>query len=236
MNKATPAQLEKIGAIAADLVQPHQLVGLGSGKAALAFVRALGARCRNGKLPIRGVPTSLLTEQVARESGIPLATLDEVESLDITVDGADEVDPALNLIKGGGGNLTREKVIASITKKFVIVVGEEKIVQQLGTSFPVFIELIEFAKPVVTRKLQSMGATIVQRTNADGSNFLTDNKNPYFHVTFHHGGSTLIPEPAALDRALHNIPGILETGLFIGNTSEVIVAKFDDSVQRLRAR
>jgi ribose 5-phosphate isomerase A len=200
----------------------------------LAFVRALGKRVREEKLKMIGVPTSLLTEQVARESGIPLATLEQVETLDITVDGADEVDPALNLIKGGGGNLTREKVIASITKKFVIVVGEEKIVERLGTSFPVFVEVIEFARPVVTRKLQSMGATVTPRMNADGSAFLTDNGNPYLLCYFGVEGKRQLADAAGLDGVLHHIPGVVETGLFIGMAAEVMVAKVDGAVEHKR--
>src|ERR1035437_9116823 len=179
VKKASPEQLDHIGALAAEMVRPGERVGLGSGMAALAVVRALGARIRAGRVQALGVATSLLTEKVAREAGVPLATLDQVEALDIAIDGSDEVDPALNLIKGGGGNLTREKVIASISKKLVIVVGEEKLVSRLGTIFPVFIEIIEFARPVVTRKLQAMGAHVEQRMNPDGSVFLTDNGNPY---------------------------------------------------------
>ncbi|HUO09532.1 MAG TPA: ribose-5-phosphate isomerase RpiA [Phycisphaerae bacterium] len=233
IRKATPEQLEKIGAIAAGMVRNGDRVGLGSGKAALAFVRALGARICDQRLKATGVPTSLLTEQVAREVGIPLATLEEVDSLDITVDGADEVDPYLNLTKGGGGNLTREKVVASITKKFVIVVGEEKIAPRLGTYFPVFVEVIDFALPVVTRKLRSMGAEVTIRTNPDGSPFLTDNGNPYLHCLFTSGkaGNHQLHDPYALDLALHHIPGVVETGLFINMANEVIVAHADGTVE-----
>src|SRR4051812_40008582 len=183
-RKASPEQLRIIGGTAAQLVRPGDTVGLGSGKAALEFVRALGERVRRDHLKIVGVATSLQTEEVARESGIPLSTLEQVESLDITVDGADEVDPLLNLIKGGGGNLTREKVIAAISKQFVIVVGEEKLVPRLGTAFPVFVEVIEFARPVVARRLCAIGGIVTQRTNPDGSPFLTDNGNPYLHAAF----------------------------------------------------
>jgi ribose 5-phosphate isomerase A len=235
MTKASPEQLEKIGMVAAGLVRAGDRVGLGSGRAALAFVRALGKRVREEGLKIVGVPTSLLTEQVAKEAGIPLAGLDTIDTLDIAVDGADEVDPAFNLIKGGGGNLAREKVTECIAKRFVIVVGEEKIVEKLGTSFPVFIEVLEFARPVVVRKLEAMGATIKQRMNKDGTVFITDNGNPYLEATFHKAGeSTLIDDPAALDRALHDVPGIIETGLFIGMADEVIVARVDGRVEHRR--
>jgi ribose 5-phosphate isomerase A len=230
-RKASPEQLEKIGIVAAGLVRAGDRVGLGSGKAALAFVRALGVRVRTEGLKVTGVPTSLLTEQVARESGIPLATLAEVDALDVAIDGADEVDPEFNCIKGGGGNLAREKVIESIAKRFVLVVGEEKIVDKLGTSFPIFIEIIEFARHTVIRKLEAMGAKVAQRMNKDGSPFITDNGNPYLEPKFYRNGSTLIDDPVALDGALHAIPGIVETGLFIGMADEVIVAYADGRIE-----
>jgi ribose 5-phosphate isomerase A len=237
-RKASPEQLEKLGDHAASLVNNGDRVGLGSGRAALAFVRALGRRVQKENLRVIGVPTSLLTEQVAREAGIPLATLHEIDTLDIAIDGADEVDPQFHLIKGGGGNLAREKVVESIATRLVIVVGEEKVVQHLGTSFPVFIEVIEFSLPVVTRTLQNMGATVHQRKNKDGTPFITDNGNPYLEAHFHAapstGGSTLIPDPAALDHQLHHIPGIVETGLFINMADEVLVAYADGRIEHRR--
>lgn len=230
--KASPEQLDAMGAVAARLVQPGDRVGLGSGKAALAFTRALGRRVREEYLPVTGVPTSLLTEQVAREHGVPLATLNEIAALDIAVDGADEVDPYLNLLKGGGGNLTREKVVACIAKRFVIVVGEEKVVPKLGTHFPVFVEVIEFALPVVKRKLESMGGTVTQRSNPDGSVFLTDNNNPYLHCVFGQGTDRTLHDPAGLEEVLRALPGVVETGLFINMAHEVIVAKADGTIER----
>lgn len=233
--KASPQQLERLGAHAASLVKTGDRVGLGSGRAALAFVRALGQRVQKENLQIVGVPTSLLTEQVAREAGIPLATLAQVDALEIAIDGADEVDPQFNCIKGGGGNLAREKVVESIAERFVLVVGEEKLVEHLGASFPVFIEVIAFALPVVTRRLQNLGASVTQRMNNDATPFITDNGNPYLEVRFHAppstGGSTLIPDPASLDRHLHSIPGILDTGLFIQMADEVLVAYADGRIE-----
>lgn len=231
--KATPEQLDRIGQHAAKLVQPGDHVGLGSGKAALAFVRALGKRVRDEKLNVIGVPTSILTEGVAREAGIPLKTLEEVTKLDIAIDGADEVDPYLNLIKGGGGNLTREKVIASISKKFVIVVGHEKIVARLGVTFPVFVEVIEFARPVVTRKLIEMGATVTQRTNVDGSPFLTDNNNPYLMARFGEEPYAL-SDPAGIEQSIRRLPGVVETGLFVNMATQVIVARADGEMDVLK--
>jgi ribose 5-phosphate isomerase A len=229
MNKASPEQLDKMGIVAAEMITPGQRVGLGSGKAALAFVRALGKRVRDEKLPIIGVPTSIETHRVATELGIPLGALDEIVSLDITIDGADEVDPDLNLIKGGGGYLAREKVVASISKRFVIVVGEEKIVPKLGTSFPVFLEVMEFARSVVTRQVQDMGATVSRRMKSDGTPYVTDNGNPYLHCQFPPGG---LPDARALDRTFHSMPGVIETALFIGMAQEVLVAYTDGRLER----
>lgn len=231
--KATSEQLDRIGQHAAKLVQPGNHVGLGSGKAALAFVRALGKRVREEKLNIVGVPTSILTEGVARESGIPLQSLEQVTSLDIAIDGADEVDPQLNLIKGGGGNLTREKVIACISKKFVIVVGHEKMVPQLGVGFPVYVEVIEFARPVVIRKLIDMGATVTQRINPDGTPFITDNNNPYLMAKFGPPPHTL-SDPAAIELAVRHLPGVVETGLFVNMATHVIVAQADGGIEELK--
>ena len=232
-RKVSPADLDRIGQAAAAIVKHGDRVGLGSGRAALAFVRALGKRVADEKLDVLGVATSLLTEKVARDLGIPLATLDQVAFIDLAVDGADEVDPYLNLLKGGGGNLTREKVVASIAKRFVIVVGEEKIVPKLGTHFPVFVEVIEFARPVVARKLASMGGAVTQRMNPDGTPFLTDNANPYLQCTFSKHTDRTLHDPAALEQILRALPGVVETGLFIAMADEILVAKFDGSIERM---
>jgi ribose 5-phosphate isomerase A len=229
MNTASPEQLDMMGMVAASMVTAGQRVGLGSGKAALALVRALGRRVRHENLAILGVPTSVETQRVAKEAGIPLGTLDEIESLDITIDGSDEVDPALNLLKGGGGCLAREKVVASISKRLVIVVGEEKIVPKLGTKFPVFLEVMEFARGVVTRRVAAMGATVTRRMNADGTPYVTDNGNPYLHCQFPASG---LADARALDRAFHAMPGVIETGLFIAMAQEVLVAHADGRVER----
>jgi ribose 5-phosphate isomerase A len=230
---ATPEQLEKLGIAAAALIQPGQRVGLGSGKAAWAYVRPLGKRVRDEKLDIVGIPTSLQTEQIARDAGIRLATLDEIDALDITIDGADEVDPDLNLIKGGGGHLTREKVVASISARFVIVVGQEKLVPHLGTKFPVFLEVLEFARAVVTRRVQAMGAAVTPRLKPDGTIYLSDNGNPYLHCQFPPGQ---LGDPRKLNLTFHTMPGIIETALFIGMTHEVLVAHTDGTTGYLKKK
>ena len=170
---ATPEQLAHIGKLASELVNDGDRVGLGSGRAALSFVRELGARVASGGLTITGVPTSLATEKLALELGITLAKLDEVEQIDIAVDGADEVAPGMALSKGGGGNLLREKITESIAKRLVIVVGEEKVVPRLGTNFPVFMEVIEFGRAAIMRALDGMGMRngLVPRFHTESDHF-----------------------------------------------------------------
>ncbi len=173
-NPATPEQLTQIGHAAAQLIEPGQTVGLGSGRASHAFVRALAARLAREKFSILGIPTSNSTEKLARELGIPLGSLETISTVDIAVDGADEVTPDFDLLKGGGGDLLREKVVASISRRFVIVVGHEKLVPCLGDKFPVFIEVVAFALPVVVRHLQTLGGQAAPRLTPDGKLFLTD--------------------------------------------------------------
>ncbi len=227
---ATAPQLAAIGARAAGLVDRQQRVGLGSGRAAEAFVRALGQRVRQEQLDIVGLPTSLRTEALAREVGIPLGNLEQIEALDIAVDGADEIDPSLNLVKGGGGNLLREKIIARLAERLVIVAGGEKLVDHLGQRFPLFVEVIAFAAPVIIRVLEKLGATVSVRRAANGGIFLTDNGNPLLHARFPAPGFP--PDAAALDRQLHDTPGVVETGLFLHMAQTVIIAHADGRIEQ----
>lgn len=230
---ATPEQLHTIGARAAELITSGQAVGLGSGKASHAFVRMLGQRVREHGLNIVGIPTSESTARLAREVGIPLGSLENIMQLDIAVDGADEVDPKLNLTKGGGGDLLREKVIASIARRYVVVIGEEKLVEHLGMKFPVFVEVVEFAMPVVIRSLATLGASATARMTADGQLFRTDNGNPLLHARFDPSDKQLL-HPDILDQNIRNIPGTIETGLFLNKADEVLVANFNGTVGTLR--
>lgn len=230
---ATPEQLHAIGGAAADMITNGQNVGLGSGKASHAFVRMLGRRVREQGLNIVGIPTSESTARLAREVGIPLGSLENITALDIAVDGADEVDPTLNLTKGGGGDLLREKVIASIARRYVVVVGEEKLVAHLGMRFPVFVEVVEFAMPVVIRALAALGANATPRLTAEGRLFRTDNGNPLLHARFDPADRQLL-DPAGLDQKIRAIPGTIETGLFLNKADEVLVANVDGTIRILR--
>ena len=223
---ANEQEKEAAGRAAAKLVRDGDIVGLGTGSTAYFAVVALGERVKAG-LKIIGIPTSVQTADLARQLGIPLTTLDEHPKIDITIDGADEVDPKLNLIKGGGGALLREKVVASVTKKIVVVADSGKIVPVLG-KFPLPVEVILFARTVVEKKIALLGASPKLRTKPDGSPFLTDNGNQILDCSFEK-----IADPPALALTLSNTPGIVEHGLFIGLASLALVGR-GDRVEELR--
>jgi ribose 5-phosphate isomerase A len=216
------------GRAAAELVVAGNIVGLGTGSTAYFAVVALGERVKAG-LKIIGIPTSVATDELARAVGIPLSTLDEHPDIDITIDGADEIDPKLNLIKGGGGALLREKIIAAASKKMVVVADSSKAVKELG-KFPLPVEIIPFAKAVVERKITELGATCKQRNRPDGSPFVTDEGHHILDCNF-----GKIADPPALARALSEMPGVVEHGLFIGIAKLAIVGE-GNSVAEIRPR
>jgi ribose 5-phosphate isomerase A len=215
---ANEEEKEAAGRAAAELVRDGDVVGLGTGSTAYFAVVALGERVKAG-LKITGIPTSLQTADLARAVGIPLTTLDEHPEIDVTIDGADEIDSKLNLIKGGGGALTREKVIATASKKMVVVADSGKVVAVLG-KFPLPVEVIAFARTVVERKIVALGGSPKLRPRPDGSSYLTDNGNQILDCSF-----GKIPDPEALARKLSGIPGIVEHGLFIGLASVALVGR-----------
>jgi ribose 5-phosphate isomerase A len=209
-------------------VQDGNIVGLGTGSTAAHAVRLLGQRVRDG-LKIRGIPTSTATKDLALAAGIPLTTLDQFQQLDVTIDGTDEFDPQLNLIKGGGGALLREKVIASASKQLVIIADSSKQVATLG-KFPLPLEVISFAEALVAKKITALGAKVQLRQSADGKPFITDEGH---HILDCHFGQ--IADPPALARTLEAMPGIVEHGLFIGMASVVLIAK-GDAIQEFRRK
>jgi ribose 5-phosphate isomerase A len=222
---ANEEEKEAPGRAAATLVRDGDVVGLGTGSTAYFAIIALGERVKEG-LKIVGIPTSSQTAELARAVGIPLTTLDEHPEIDITIDGADEVDPKLNLIKGGGGALLREKVVASASKKMVVVADSSKIVSVLG-KFPLPVEVIAFARTVVEKKITTLGASIKLRMKRDGSTYITDNGNEILDCSF-----GKIEDPRLLARELGDIPGIVEHGLFIALASVAFVGK-GDSVEEI---
>jgi ribose 5-phosphate isomerase A len=199
------------------------IVGLGTGRAATAFVEALGEKVRSG-FRIRGVATSEATEKLAREVGIEMLSIDDAGPIDVTVDGADEVDPQLDLIKGYGGALLREKIVAAASKRRIILVGAEKLVPVLGSRGKLPVEVVPFGRGVVARRLVELGlpSTLREKITDNGNRILDCKVGP-------------IAKPALLEAAIRAIPGVIATGLFIG-MADVILVQEDSGVRVLERR
>jgi ribose 5-phosphate isomerase A len=192
-------------------------VGLGSGRAAEAFVRALALEAAEG-LRVRGVPTSRATSALATSLGLTVTELPE-EPLDLTVDGADEVDPRLDLIKGYGGALTRERIVAAASRRQVILVTSEKLVPRLGARGRLPVEIVPFARPLCDRRLTALGCRPRLREAGSGP-FVTDNGNWILDCEI-----AAQDAAAALDREIRRIPGVVDTGFFLGTADRVLVAE-----------
>jgi ribose 5-phosphate isomerase A len=206
---------------ALELIPDGAVVGLGSGRAATAFVQTLAERMRSAGLKVRGVATSEATADLARHTGIPLLNLADAGVLDVTVDGADEVDPALNLIKGYGRALVREKIVAASSRQLVILVGAEKLVPRLGSRGKLPVEVLELALPLCRRRLTDLGCRPVPFL-VHGRLFLSDNGNPILDC-----GIGPIDDPEKLENAIRSIPGVVGTGLFLGMAGRVLVGDRD---------
>jgi ribose 5-phosphate isomerase A len=208
---------------AVEQIETGMLVGLGTGSTAIWAVRRLAEWLQHGKLAgIVGIPTSQQTADEARRLGIPLGTLEEHPSLDLTIDGADEVDPQLNLIKGGGGALLREKLVAQASQRLLIVVDESKLAPMLGRRWPVPVEVIPFGWRSQATYLEMLGAKTQLRQGDDGAPFQTDQGN--FILDCHFG---LLADPWRLADQIKARTGIVEHGLFLAMTTEVIIAGRD---------
>ncbi len=206
---------------ALELVKDGQTLGLGTGRAAAAFVDALGEKVRAG-LRVRGVPTSIATAEQAKKLGIPLVTLEEAVELDVAFDGADEVDPNLDCVKGYGGALVREMIVAAAARRFVVLVGAEKMVSALGQRGRIPVEIVPYALPVARRKLEALGVAPVVRAKAGGEPYVTDNGNWILDC-----GTKPLADAAAFERAARALPGVVGTGLFLGMADTVIVQDGD---------
>jgi ribose 5-phosphate isomerase A len=210
----TDQEAAALGAEALVHVKPGNVVGLGTGQAATAFIHALGQAVRAG-LAVTGVPTSQTSAALARTLGIPL--VEAPVALDVAVDGADEVDPRLDLIKGFGGALVREKIVAAAARRFIVLVGPEKLVPTLGARGRIPVEVVPFAMSFARRRLTELGYPPAVRTK-DGAPVVTDNGNLILDAAV-----TSINDPAGLDTALRAIPGVVDTGLFVGLADAVMV-------------
>jgi ribose 5-phosphate isomerase A len=221
---ADDASLDALGRYALRFVKPGQTIGLGTGRAASAFIRALGS----SGIKVRGVSTSSPAEELARSVGIPIVTLAEAGKIHTDIDGADEVDSRLNLIKGYGGALVREKIVAASSRRFVVLVGYEKMVKKLGDRGSLPVEVVPFGLSLVTAKIKALGMKPRIRENA-GKQFITDNGNLILDCAV-----TKIANPARLDRDLLAIPGVVGTGLFIAMADVVLVAEASGKIRTLK--
>jgi ribose 5-phosphate isomerase A len=215
-----PQLKQKAGWYAVDFVESGMVLGLGHGSTAVFAVRCIAQLLREGRLrDVLGVPCSRQVKAEAQELGIPLTTLDQHPTVDLTIDGADEVDPDLNLIKGGGGALLREKIVAQASRREIIVVDESKLSPALGTHWPVPVEVAPFGWRTQSAYLESLGAQATLRVENDGTPFRTDQGNLILDCQF-----GPISDPARLAARMNQRAGIVEHGLFLGLATDVIVA------------
>ncbi|MFM5891467.1 MAG: ribose-5-phosphate isomerase RpiA [Dolichospermum sp.] len=224
---ADPVKLMKqeVGKAAANLVKSGSIVGLGTGSTTAYTIQYLGERLKSGEIKdIVGIPTSFQSEVLAKEYGVPLTTLDAVDHIDIAIDGADEVDPHKNLIKGGGAAHTREKVVDYLATQFVVVVDSGKLVDKLGSVFAVPVEVIPMALTPVTNAIKSLGGKPILRMGVKKAGpVITDQGNMVLDVTF-----DSIDDPVNLEKTLNNIPGVLENGIFVNCADIVLVGEVID--------
>jgi ribose 5-phosphate isomerase A len=222
---------QEVGKAAAALVQSDTIVGLGTGSTTAYAIEYLGNRLKSGEIQnIKGIPTSFQAEVLAKQYGIPLTTLDAVDHIDIAIDGADEVDPQKNLIKGGGAAHTREKIVDSLADQFIVVVDSNKLVDKLGSTFLVPVEVIPMAIAPVMRAIEKLGGKPELRMGIKKAGpVITDQGNMVVDVKF-----DSIDNPAELEKTLNNIPGVLENGLFVGVTDLVLIGEVKDGQPLVR--
>ncbi|MCA9552649.1 MAG: ribose-5-phosphate isomerase RpiA [Myxococcales bacterium] len=228
MSARDPATEKRLAAEAAlGFVQPGMWLGLGSGSTAELMVHALGAQVQEGLQIAGAVPTSARTREIAASYGIPLCTLDDVDELDLVIDGADEADPELNLIKGGGGQLLHEKIVAAASRQMVVIADSSKVVSVLG-AFKLPVEIIEAARRPLIRQIGELGGEPTLRQSGGGA-YRTLEGNLILDCDF-----GPIEEPAGLARALADLPGVVEHGLFVGMADVLLVGR-DGGVDVIRA-
>ncbi|MDJ0619619.1 MAG: ribose-5-phosphate isomerase RpiA [Calothrix sp. MO_192.B10] len=227
MSAADPVKLMKqeVGKAAAALVKSNSIVGLGTGSTTAYAIQFIGERLQSGELKdIVGVPTSFQAEVLAKQYGIPLTTLDAIDHIDIAIDGADEVDPQKNLIKGGGAAHTREKVVDYLANQFVVVVDAGKVVNKLGSVFAVPVEVIPMAVTPVINALKELGGKPELRMGVKKAGpVVTDQGNLVVDVRFDD-----IPDPVNLEKVLNNLPGVLENGIFVNCADVVLIGEVKD--------
>ena len=231
MSDVVQLMKQEVGKAAALKVQSNSVVGLGTGSTTAFAIEYIGKRLAAGEITnIVGVPTSFQAEVLAKKYGIPLTTLDAVDHIDLAIDGADEVDPQKNLITGGGAAHTREKVVDSLAKVFIVVVDGNKLVDKLGSTFLLPVEVIPMAVAPVMRQLAALGGKPELRMGIKKAGpVVTDQGNLVIDVKF-----DSIDQPAELEKTINNIPGVLENGLFVGVTDLVLVGEIKDGAPVVR--
>jgi ribose 5-phosphate isomerase A len=222
---------QQVGKAAADRVKSGTIVGLGTGSTTAYAIQYIGERLKAGTLTdIKGIPTSFQATVLAKQYGIPLTTLDEVDRIDIAIDGADEVDPHKNLIKGGGAAHTREKIVDSLAEEFIVVVDASKLVDRLGSTFLLPVEVLPMAMTPVMRAIEKLSGKPQLRMGVKKAGpVVTDEGNFVIDVKF-----DTIDNPAELEKTLNNIPGVLENGLFVGVTDVVLIGEIVDGQPNVR--
>lgn len=211
---------------AVEWIEDGMTVGLGTGSTAYWAIRRIGERVKEG-LSIRAAASSVRSERLAEELGIPLVPLEAIGRFDVTIDGADEVDDRLNLIKGGGGALLREKVLADVSDRFIVIVDETKLVGTLG-AFPLPVEIVPFGANLTLNRLKELGVDPIVRESG-GERYVTDNGNWIADCRF-----GTIDDPKSLTVRLNQIPGVVDNGLFVGMTWAVVAAGSDGGVKVLK--
>lgn len=222
---------QQVGKAAADLVQSGTVVGLGTGSTTAYAIQYIGERLASGGLTdIKGIPTSFQAVVLARQYGIPLVSLDEVDHIDIAIDGADEVDPNKNLIKGGGAAHTQEKIVDSLANQFIVVVDSGKLVDRLGSTFLLPVEVLPMAVTPVMRAIAQLGGAPQLRMGVKKAGpVVTDQGNLVVDVKF-----DSIDNPAELEKTINNIPGVLENGLFVGVADIILIGEIKDGQPSVR--
>jgi len=217
VNNLNQEEMKRVAAEkAVEYIEDGMIIGLGTGSTMRYALKKIGELVSQG-LQIKAIPTSLQTKKIAKQENIPLTTLEEYPEIDLTIDGADEVDSNLNLIKGGGGALTREKIVAYHSKREIIVVDETKVVKSLGIDFPLPVEVVKFGWTATKKALEEFGCNVTLRRIMDEP-YITDNGNYILDCEFDR-----IENPEELEREINSIPGVVENGLFIGLADDVIV-------------
>jgi len=233
MTTTDPVKLMKqeVGRAAASKVKSGMIVGLGTGSTTAYAIEYIGDRLKSGEIEnIVGIPTSFQAEVLARQYGIPLTTLDVIDHMDIAIDGADEVDPSKNLIKGGGAAHTREKIVDALADRFIVVVDSGKLVDRLGSTFLLPVEVIPMAMTPVMKALEKLGGQPQLRMGVKKAGpVITDQGNMVIDVKF-----DSIDNPAELEKTINNIPGVLENGLFVGVADVILVGEVKDGQPSVR--